>query len=69
MMKKNTIPCSAKKPNQKISRHRKNITLHGSLSLSINLLLKEEVTKELNKGPCCSAKQIHPHMFIDVTHA
>jgi hypothetical protein len=43
-----------------------NRTLHGSLSLSINLLLKEEVTKELNKDPCCSAKQIHPHMFTDV---
>jgi hypothetical protein len=46
-----------------------NITLHGSLSLSINLLLNEEVTKELNKDPCCSAKQIHAHMFTDVTHA
>ncbi len=45
-----------------------NITLHGSLSLSINPL-PNEGTKELNKDPCCSAKQIHPHMFTDVTHA
>jgi hypothetical protein len=39
------------------------------LSPSINLLLNEEVTKELNKDPRCSAKQIHAHMFTDVTHA
>jgi hypothetical protein len=46
-----------------------NITLHGSLSLSINLLLNKEVIKELNKDPCCTGKQIHPHMFTDVTYA
>jgi ribosomal protein S3AE len=62
MMKKKYNTMLSKKTNQKISHHMQNITLNESLSLSINLLLKEEVTKELNKDPYCSAKQIHPQM-------